>query len=73
MPNQSGLIPENYDRFLQNLKERIRSAQVRASLAVNQELIVLYWQIGQEILTRKSQEGRGAKVIERLAKDFQRD
>ena len=73
MPDQSGLIPENYDRFLQNLKERIRSAQVRASLAVNQELIVLYWQIGQEILTRQSQEGRGAKVIERLAKDLKQE
>ena len=73
MADQSGLIPENYDRFLQNLKERIRSAQVRASLAVNQELIVLYWQIGQEILTRQSQEGKRAKVIERLAKDLKQE
>ena len=64
MSDQSGLISENYDRFLQDLKERIRSAQVRASLAINQELMVLYWRIGQDILTRQSQEGWGAKVIE---------
>jgi hypothetical protein len=43
-------MPENYDVFLRHLKERIRTAQVRAALAVNQELILLYWQIGCSIL-----------------------
>ena len=73
MSDKSELISENYDRLLQDLKERIRSAQVRASLAINQELMVLYWRIGQDILTRQSQEGWGAKVIERLAKDLKRE
>ncbi|HEY9695861.1 MAG TPA: PDDEXK nuclease domain-containing protein [Trichocoleus sp.] len=62
-----------YDRFLQDLKERIRSAQVRAALAVNRELVLLYWQIGQEILTRQQQQGWGAKVVNRLAKDLQKE
>jgi predicted nuclease of restriction endonuclease-like (RecB) superfamily len=59
-----------YDRFLSDLKDRIRSAQVRAALAVNRELVLLYWQIGRDILERQSQQGWGAKVIERLAKDL---
>lgn len=67
------LSPDNYRRFLQSLKDRIRSAQVKAALAVNQELILLYWQIGREILDRQQQEGWGAKVIDRLAKDLKRD
>ncbi len=63
-------VPDNYNSFLRSLKERIRTAQVRAALAVNKELVLLYWQIGKEILERQSQEGWGAKVISRLAKDL---
>lgn len=73
MSDQSPLIPQNYDLFLRDLKDRIRTAQVRASLAVNQELILLYWQIGKDILQRQQQEGWGAKVIERLAHDLKRE
>ena len=74
MPKQTSLFSDaNYSAFLNGLKERIRSAQVKAALAVNQELILLYWQIGREILTRQQTEGWGAKVIERLAKDLKRE
>ena len=62
--------PDNYTRFLSSLKERIRTAQVRAALAVNKELVLLYWQIGKDILERQAQEGWGAKVISKLAKDL---
>lgn len=46
----SDLLPPDYEAFLAGLKERIRRAQVRAALAVNRELVLLYWQIGQDIL-----------------------
>ena len=69
------LFPDlaNYDAFLGALKTRIRTAQIRAAIAVNQELILLYWQIGREILERQQEEGWGAKVIDRLAKDLKRE
>jgi hypothetical protein len=35
-------------------------------LAVNRELVLLYWQIGRNILARQAEQGWGAKVIERL-------
>jgi DUF1016 N-terminal domain len=47
----------DYEDFLRDLKDRIRIAQVRASLAVNRELVLLYWQIGRDILTRQQQQG----------------
>ncbi len=59
-----------YATLLASIKERIQSAQVRAALAVNRELVLLYWGIGKEILARQEQEGWGTKVIERLAKDL---
>ena len=61
---------KNYQDLLARLKSQIRTAQVRAAMAVNQELVLLYWGIGKEILSRQSEEGWGTKVVERLAHDL---
>lgn len=61
---------KSYQDLLGRLKSHIRMAQVRAAVAVNQELVVLYWGIGKEVLTRQKQDGWGTRVIERLAKDL---
>jgi predicted nuclease of restriction endonuclease-like (RecB) superfamily len=62
--------PDGYTEWLVDLKSRIHSAQQRAALAVNRELVLLYWQIGRDILARQAEQGWGAKVIERLAHDL---
>lgn len=62
--------PEGYSNWLANLKDRIHLARQNASLAVNRELLDLYWQIGREILARQAAQGWGAKVIQRLAHDL---
>ena len=63
-------LPPDYADWLTELKKRIHHAQQRAALAVNRELVLLYWQIGRDILARQAQQGWGAKVIERLAQDL---
>jgi predicted nuclease of restriction endonuclease-like (RecB) superfamily len=65
--------PNGYREWLTELKLRIHSAQQRSALAVNRELVLLYWQIGRDILTRQDQQGWGTKVIERLAHDLRID
>ncbi|MEZ4653050.1 MAG: PDDEXK nuclease domain-containing protein [Candidatus Eisenbacteria bacterium] len=65
--------PSDYAAFLGSLKERIRNARVRAALAVNSELILLYWLIGRDILARQAEAGWGAKVIAQLADDLRRE
>ncbi|MDP1613485.1 MAG: PDDEXK nuclease domain-containing protein [Sulfuritalea sp.] len=62
--------PTGYADWLADLKTRIHTAQQRAALAVNRELVLLYWQIGRDILERQARQGWGAKVIERLAHDL---
>jgi predicted nuclease of restriction endonuclease-like (RecB) superfamily len=62
--------PAGYSDWLAELKTRIHSAQQRATLAVNRELVLLYWQIGRDILVRQAEKGWGAKVIDRLAHDL---
>ncbi|MEM9092097.1 MAG: PDDEXK nuclease domain-containing protein [Cyanobacteria bacterium P01_F01_bin.53] len=74
MSKQSPLIPSDaYNSFLSDLKKRINSAQIKAALAVNQELILLYWRMGLDILEREQTEGWGSKVIRRLSKDLKRE
>lgn len=64
---------DRYAAFLDVLKDRIRAARLRASVSVNQELILLYWSIGRDILERQAAEGWGARIIDRLARDLRRD
>jgi predicted nuclease of restriction endonuclease-like (RecB) superfamily len=59
-----------YAPLLAELKSRVRTAQVKAALAVNRELIALYWDIGRVILQRQQAEGWGTKVVARLAADL---
>ncbi len=66
-------IPAGYTELLVELKERIRGARIRAGLSVNCELVMLYWHIGREILTRQEEDGWGAKVIQQLADDLRRE
>lgn len=67
------VMPPGYAELLAALKERIRAAQLRAALAVNHELVLLYWHIGKAILERQDEQGWGAKVIERIAHDLHRE
>ena len=66
-------LPTDYAGLLADIKQRIRHAQTRAVLAVNAELIRLYWEIGAMIDRRQQQEGWGAGVIPRLSRDIRNE
>jgi len=63
-------LPAGYVQLLAEVKGRIQSAQLRAAFAANSELIRLYWQVGQLLDRKQAQEGWGAAVIPRLARDL---
>jgi predicted nuclease of restriction endonuclease-like (RecB) superfamily len=64
-------LPSGYQELLQELKTRIRGAQVRAAFALTRELVLLYWSIGREISQRFDREEWGGKIVDRLSKDLQ--
>lgn len=73
--NNNNNILENlnlsdYGEFLAEIKAKIRQAQVKAGLAVNSGVILLYWNIGRDILSKQEKQGWGAKVIDQLSKDL---
>jgi len=63
-------LPNGYSELLAELKSQIVSARLNAALSVNHELVLLYWRIGRQILSRQELEGWGSKVIDRLADDL---
>jgi predicted nuclease of restriction endonuclease-like (RecB) superfamily len=60
----------NYGAILKQLKEKIKAAQTKAVLAVNNELLKVYWEIGNVIFEQEKESGWGGKVIEKLAGDL---
>jgi predicted nuclease of restriction endonuclease-like (RecB) superfamily len=63
-------LPEDYAEFLTGLKTEIATARVRAALSVNRELVLLYWNIGKQIIEQQKRHNWGAKIIEQLAIDL---
>jgi predicted nuclease of restriction endonuclease-like (RecB) superfamily len=70
-PKTSLILPKSYPTFLEEVKTRIRHAQIKAALAVNQELLKLHWWIGREIVLRQETEKWGSQVLEKFCKDIQ--
>lgn len=66
----STLPAKEYNAIVANLIERIRYSRLKASVAVNREMVGVYWEIGNTILQQQKEEGWGAKVIERLMIDL---
>ena len=64
------LKAEGYEEWIRLIKERIQRARVKASMLVNTEQTLLYWDIGHNILEKQNNEGWGTKVVERMSVDL---
>ena len=72
LPPPARDMPPGYPAVLRALKERISAAQARSALAVNRELIALYWHVGSTIVQRQTSSDWGDAVVSRLAHDLRR-
>jgi len=70
MREETLMMPADYGQWLADIKNRVLAARQRAALAVNAELVSLYWHIGRDILQRQAAQGWGSKVIDRLGRDL---
>lgn len=61
-------LNKEYSALLNKLKSKIRGARLKAALAVNHEVIKLYWHIGKQIIDRHNW---GSKLINTLSQDLQ--
>jgi predicted nuclease of restriction endonuclease-like (RecB) superfamily len=68
------LIPDKeYIYWLSEIKSKIKSAQIKAALAANSEMIALYWDLGKSIIEKQEVEKWGSSVVERLSRDLKRE
>lgn len=63
-------LPDGYVDALSEIKDRIQQTRLKTVLAANSAMILLYWDIGRQILERQEKQGWGAKVIDRLSSDL---
>ena len=63
-------VVEGYEAWIRSIKERIQRARIKASMLVNSEQTLLYWDIGHDILEKQDSEGWGTKVVERMSADL---
>lgn len=66
-------IEIEYNNWIQELKNKIKSAQIKASIAVNEQMIMLYWDIGKSIVEKQTVKQWGSKVVDQMAKDLKRE
>lgn len=69
----AGKMPDTYLTTLKSLKIRIQQERLKVTLSANSAMTLLYWDIGNTILSRQKSEGWGAKTIDRLSADLQKE
>lgn len=64
---------KEYRSFIEDIKSKIRAAQVKASFSVNAELIRLYWDIGCSVVDRQMKGGWGSSVVDQMSLDIHKE
>lgn len=64
-------LSKDYKNWIIELKRNIRSAQLKAAVAVNTALIEFYWELGKSI--SEKQTAWGSKFLENLSKDLKEE
>lgn len=63
----------NYSILLRQVKQRVALAQQRAIYAANEELLRMYWDLGNVLYSAQQAEGWGKGTLERLSKDLKNE
>jgi predicted nuclease of restriction endonuclease-like (RecB) superfamily len=59
-----------YNKWLRDLKDKIKRTQIKAALSANSEIIILYWEIGKELYEKQEDQGWGNSVVDNLERDL---
>ena len=50
---KTSIVNDDYIEWLRTMKDRVRAARYRAQVAANQEMLLLYWDLGHDIIERQ--------------------
>ena len=69
--SQEVSLDKEYIEWLNELKIRFRSAQVKAAVKVNSEQLLFNWLLGRDLVIRKAEEKWGSGIVNRVSLDLQ--
>jgi len=67
------IITQEYKQFLSDIKSKIQSAQLKAYVKVNEEMLKLYWDLGEMIISKQKESSWGDKILENISKDLKKE
>jgi predicted nuclease of restriction endonuclease-like (RecB) superfamily len=73
MGKSISILDEDYKQWIQELKTRYRSSQIKAAVKVNQEVLQYYWELGRDIVEKHAESRWGDKIINVLSVDLKRE
>lgn len=60
-----------YRRWLFEVKNRYKNAQIKSSVKINSEQLLFNWQLGRNLVVLRAEEKWGNGVVEQLSLDLQ--
>lgn len=63
-------LNKDYKNFFSGIKDRLKTAQIRAALAANSELIKFYWELGSELIEKQKALKWGEHFLEQFSHDM---
>ena len=64
------LVSQEYKVWLESLKNKFRSSQIKASIKVNTTLLEFYWDLGEQIVEKQQEYKWGSGFLEKLSRDL---
>ena len=64
---------KEYTIWLKDLKNRVRSVQIKAMVKVNTEMLNFYWELGKDIVDKQNSTSWGDGFIKQLSKDLMKE
>ncbi len=73
MSKENTIHLSEYKNWLVSLKNEIKQRQIKAAVVVNNELILLYWELGKQIVEKQQTEKWGTGFISQLSNDLKKE
>lgn len=64
---------QTYTTLLRHIKQRVTQAQQRAFFSANEEMLRMYWDVGEMLTGSQMEDGWGQKTLERLSVDLKNE
>ncbi len=70
MSKLTTVLAPDYKTWLRALKAKVRGVQLKAAVAVNEELLCFYWELGADIVERQKSASWGSGFLKQLSQDL---